>query len=72
MMSTLGDEYATDVTDAQWSLIEPLRPTPPWRPGGPGRPPRDQRQLINGLLYRTKTGGPGLCCRPVLAVGNGV
>ena len=58
MMSTPGDEYATDVTDAQWSLIEPLLPTPQWRPGGPGRPPRDPRQLINGLLYLTKTGCP--------------
>ena len=34
-MSTPADEYATDITDAQWGLIEPLRPTPTWHPGGP-------------------------------------
>ena len=58
MMSTPADEYATDITDAQWRLIEPLLPAPIWHPGGPGRPRRDPRQIINGLLYLTKTGGP--------------
>ena len=58
MMSTPADEYATDLTDAQWRLIEPLLPAPIWHPGGPGRPRRDPRQIINGLLYLTKTGGP--------------
>ena len=58
MMSTPRMQYATDLTDAQWQRIEPLLPTPRWQPGGPGRPPRDRRQMVNGLLYLTKTGCP--------------
>ena len=57
-MSTPSGQYATDVTDAQWRRIEPLLPTSTWHPGGPGRPPRDRRQIVNGLLYLTKTGCP--------------
>ena len=57
-MSTPCGAYATDLTDAQWWLIEPLLPVPIWRRGGPGRPRRDPRQMINGILYLTKTGGP--------------
>ena len=58
MMSTPRGQYATDVTDAQWRRIEPLLPPSRWQPGGPGRPPRDRRQMVNGLLYLTKTGCP--------------
>ena len=58
MMSTPRRQYATDVTDAQWQRIEPLLPVPRWQPGGSGRPPRDRRQMVNGLLYLTKTGCP--------------
>ena len=58
MMSTPSGQYATDVTDAQWRRIEPLLPAPTWQPNGPGRPPRDRRQIVNGLLYLTKTGCP--------------
>ena len=64
-MSTPRMQYATDVTDAQWQQIEPLLPPSRWQPGGPGRPPRDRRQMVNGLLYRTKTGCPWAllpCC----------
>ena len=45
--------YPTDLTDAQWELIEPyLRRTP-----GAGRPPRlDRREVVNALLYFTRTG----------------
>ena len=49
-------QYPTDLTDTQWQLIVPLLPTGKWRPGGPGRPPCDLRQVINGILYVTKTG----------------
>ena len=57
-MSTLRAEYVTDLTDAQWRLIEPLRPVPRWRRGGPGRPRRDPRRMLDGMLYLTKTGCP--------------
>lgn len=58
MMSTPSDEHATDRTDAPWGLIEPLLPVWTRQRGGPGRPPRDRRQILNGLLYLNKTGGP--------------
>ena len=66
MMSTPADEYATDTTDAQWRLIEPLLPTPTWHPGGAGRPRRDPRQIIKALLYRTKTDCPWALLPPIL------
>ena len=72
MMSTPTDEYATDITDAQWRLIEPLLPAPIWHPGGPGRPRRDPRQIINGLLYRTKRRSLGFVAAEFWAVENSV
>jgi putative transposase len=47
--------YPSDLTDAQWALLEPLlreRDRP-----GPGRPPRvDWREVVNALLYLKQTG----------------
>jgi transposase len=40
--------YPTDLTDAQWAILEPHVPPP--KPGG--RPPKHpRRELINGMLY---------------------
>lgn len=50
------ERYPTDLTDQQWQRLQPLLPPPKWHPGGPGRPPCDQRQVINGILYLTKSG----------------
>jgi transposase len=51
-----GRVYATDLTDAQWALLEPLLP-PPKRPQGAGRPRTvSLRQVVNGLLYLERTG----------------
>src|SRR5262245_41075062 len=44
--------YLTDLTDDQWSLIEPHLPPPKRR----GRRRVDLRAVINALLYVTKTG----------------
>ena len=49
-------QYPTDLSDAQWHLLRPLLPPIRWQVGGPDRPPVDRRQVINGLLYLTKTG----------------
>jgi putative transposase len=48
-----GRRYLTDLTDEQWALIEPgLRPN-----RGPGRPTSlDLREVVNALLYFTRTG----------------
>lgn len=45
--------YPTDLTDAQWAIIGPLLTTHT----GPGHPTTvDLRQIVNGLLYLTRTG----------------
>jgi transposase len=49
--------YPTDVTDAQWDLLQSLLPERAWHPGGRGRPPScDVRRILNGILYLNKTG----------------
>jgi transposase len=44
-----------DLTDAQWALIEPLMPS---AKGRRSRPFRDHRPLIDGIIYRFRTGCP--------------
>lgn len=43
------------LTDAQWAVIEPLLPS---REGCRGRQFRDSRQVIEGIIYRYRTGIP--------------
>ncbi len=45
--------YPTDLTDAQWERIAPL--IPPAKPGGRRRSV-DVRELINAIVYLTRTG----------------
>jgi putative transposase len=49
----LTTSYPSDLTEAQWKLIEPLLPQA--RPGGR---PRCQslREVLNAILYLTSTG----------------
>ena len=49
-------KYPTDLTEAQWQILSPLLPPRKWRAGKPGRPPCSRWQVINGILYVTKTG----------------
>ena len=43
--------YPSDLTDAQWALLEPLV-TRPRRADGRGRPPSvDLREVVNAVLY---------------------
>ena len=42
----------TDLTDAQWQILQPLLP----RPGRMGRPRADDRRTLNGILYVLRTG----------------
>ena len=45
--------YPTDLTDAQWMLLEPLVPAA--KPGG--RPPKHpRRELVNAMLYVLRSG----------------
>ena len=45
--------YTSDLTDDEWALIEPL--IPPAKRGGRERQ-KDERELINGILYVLSTG----------------
>jgi len=45
--------YASDLTDEQWSLIEPYIPLA--KPGGRPRGV-DVREVVNGILYLNRTG----------------
>ena len=46
--------YPTDLSDAQWAILEPLVPSP--KPGGrPALHPR--RELVNAMLYVLRSGG---------------
>jgi transposase len=48
-----GLRYASDLTDAEWALIEPLLPTPAPR----GRPRKTaMRKVVEAILYMASTG----------------
>jgi putative transposase len=48
--------YPSDLTDAQWALIEPHLPG---QPAGSGRPRTvDLREVVNAILYVLRTGCP--------------
>lgn len=40
------------LTDEQWALVEPLTP----RPEGAGWPFRDHRMVVEGIIFRYRTG----------------
>ena len=44
--------YQTDLTDAQWALLQPHMPAP----ARTGRPRADLRAVTNGILYLVRTG----------------
>ena len=45
--------YPSDLTDSEWSLLEPL--IPPAKPGGRPRSV-DMREILNGLFYVLREG----------------
>ena len=47
--------YSTDLTDAQWNLLEPLLP-PDSQKGHPRT--SDLREVVNGILYVLRGGIP--------------
>jgi putative transposase len=53
-MDTLTPLYATDLTDAEWTLIQPLLP-----PDAPTGRPRvhSLRTILNAIFYQLRTGG---------------
>ena len=45
-----------ELTDEQWEIVEPLIPKPPKREDGKGRPRREDRQILNGILWILRSG----------------
>lgn len=45
-----------ELNDIQYALIEPLLPKPPKREDGKGRPRRDNREVLNGILWILRSG----------------
>ena len=56
MSESRAKPYPTDLTDAEWELLEPLLPQR--RPGdGRGAPrQRDRRDILNAIFYQSRTG----------------
>ena len=47
-----------DLTDSQWSVLDPLIPEPSRRKDGRGRPWKARRAVLNGILWVLRTGAP--------------
>jgi transposase len=47
-----------DLSDEQWGLVAPLLPPLPRRLDGRGRPWKDNRVILNGILWVLRTGAP--------------
>jgi transposase len=45
-----------ELNDKQWEIIEPLIPQPAKRDDGKGRPRRDDREILNGILWILPSG----------------
>ena len=51
--SRAGLRYETDLTDAEWAVVEPLLP----KPASCGRPPLwPMREILNGIFYVLRGG----------------
>ena len=56
MSAEARHHYPTNLSDAQWAVIEPLLPEAKIGAGLPGRPVVDQRRLVDAILYVVKSG----------------
>ena len=45
-----------ELTDEQWAVIEPHLPEPPVREDGRGRPWRENREVMDGILWILRSG----------------
>jgi len=51
-----------DLTDEQWTIVEPLLPKPAKRADGKGRPRVDNRAILNGILWSCELERRGTIC----------
>jgi hypothetical protein len=55
--STRGRRYPSDMTDAEWAVIEPLLPAPGWTAGQGGSPGSYcRRDIVDGIRYLVHNG----------------
>ena len=55
--STRARRYPSDLTDAEWAVIEPLLPAPGWMAGQGGSPGSHcRRDIVNAIRYLTHNG----------------
>ena len=52
----MGNRRGEELTDEQWELIGPLIPEPVCRPDRRGRPWRENREVLNGVLWILRSG----------------
>ena len=57
-MALSADSHSRDLTDEQWLLIGPFMPKLARRTDGRGRPWRENRAVLNGILWILRTGAP--------------
>jgi transposase len=57
-MTLPAASHARDLTDEQWVLIGPFLPKLTRRKDGRGRPWRENRVVLNGILWILRTGAP--------------
>jgi hypothetical protein len=57
-----------DLTDEQWTVLEPLIGEMPRRADGRGRPWRSSREVLNGILWILRTGAQWASARAVSAL----
>ena len=47
--------YPSDMSNAEWQVIEPTLPAPAWKAGKGGRPAqRCRRDIVDGIRYLVK------------------
>jgi transposase len=49
-------KHRYELTDEEWERIEPL--LPPERKAGPGRPARENRIMVNAMVWILRSGSP--------------
>ena len=47
-----------DLSDAQWTILEPVFRHKDREPGKAGRPPREPRGMVEAMLWVLRTGAP--------------
>src|SRR5215510_11911594 len=57
-MALPAASYPRDLTDERWDLIGRFLPEPVRRADGRGRPWRENRAVLNGILWILRTGAP--------------